>query len=141
MRLVTVELSKFKKRKIGDLLDLREEWCYLLKESRQMGEKESRELSCKDPEMESVMSYLRKFSQDEQFQILEEAQEKNRRDQAAREYDKFNEGKEEGKEEGKIQLQSELILKMLKKNTDIAFISEVTGLSEKKINKIKRQLT
>ena len=48
LRIVTVELSKFKqKRDPTALLDLREGWCYLLKESGKMGEREGTELSRK----------------------------------------------------------------------------------------------
>ena len=130
MCVVTVELNKFRKQEIGSLIDLREEWCYLLKESHKMGERESKELSSKDPEMESAMSYLRKFSRNEQFQILEEAREKNRRDQVAREHDKFH--------AGRMQRQTELILNMLEKKADISFISEVTGLSEEEINELRK---
>ena len=43
----TVELNKFKQRDPTALLDLQEEWCYLLKESRKMGEWEGKELSRK----------------------------------------------------------------------------------------------
>ena len=130
MHVVTVELSKFRKQEIGDLVDLREEWCYLLKKFHQMGERESEELSSKCPDMESAMSYLRKFSRSEQFQILEEAREKNRRDQAAREYDKFH--------AGRMQRQTELILSLLEKKADISFISEITGLSEEEIDQLSK---
>ena len=58
LRLVTVELSKFRKKKPASLLDLREEWCYLLKESRRMGERESEELSAKGEEMKKAMFHL-----------------------------------------------------------------------------------
>ena len=58
LRIVTVELSKFKQRDPTVLLDLREEWCYLLKESRKMGEREGKELSNKGREMEEAMFHL-----------------------------------------------------------------------------------
>ena len=42
-------------------------------------------------------------------------------------------GMEKGRQEG----QKELILNMLKKSADLSFISEITGLSEEEINKLK----
>ena len=41
------------------------------------------------------------------------------------------------KEQGRWEGRQQLILNMLKKKVDIAFISEVTGLSEKEIKKLK----
>ena len=55
---MTVELSKFKKREPSALLDLREEWCYLLKESKRMGERESEELSAKGEDMKKALFRL-----------------------------------------------------------------------------------
>ena len=103
------------------------------------------------------MSYLWKFSEDEQRQILEEAREKNRMDQLSREHDRFNEGekkgrreglqegerkgrregRQEGRQEGRKEERQEVILKMLEKKADTSFIAEVTGLSEEEINKLK----
>ena len=45
--------------------------------------------------------------------------------------------KEEGREEGREEGHEELILKMLKKELDISLVSEVTGLSEEEIRKLK----
>ena len=47
------------------------------------------------------------------------------------------EGIEKGRMEGIEKGRMEVILNMLKKKTDISFISEVTGLSEKEIKKLK----
>ena len=47
------------------------------------------------------------------------------------------EGWQKGQREGWQKGQREVILKMLQKKTDIAFISEVTGFSEKEIKKLK----
>ena len=140
LNLVTVELSKFKKRDISTLLDSREEWCYLLKESKRMGEREWKELSRKGSEMEEAMAYLRKFSREEQFRILEEAQEKNRRNQMAREDYVFDKGKEQGKEEGIKKGRMEIIFTMLQEKADPSFISKVTGLSETEIQKLSHKI-
>ena len=47
--------------------------------------------------------------------------------------------KEEGRQEGIQQNMQQVVLNMLKKSTDISFISEVTGLSEEEIKKIKNR--
>ena len=46
--------------------------------------------------------------------------------------------KREQWEKGKRERDKEVILKMLQKKTDISFIAEVTGLSEKEILKIQK---
>ena len=45
--------------------------------------------------------------------------------------------KEEGRQEGRQKRDREVVLNMLKKKTDIAFISEVMGLSEEEIKQLK----
>ena len=45
--------------------------------------------------------------------------------------------KEEGRLEGRLERNREVILKMFQKEADISFISEVTGLSEEEIRKLK----
>ena len=47
------------------------------------------------------------------------------------------EGLRKGRREGRQERNKEVVLNMLKKKTDISFISEVTGLSEKEIKNLK----
>ena len=47
--------------------------------------------------------------------------------------------RQEGQQEGWQKGQQEIILNMLKKSAKISFISEVTGVSEKEINKLKKE--
>ena len=47
------------------------------------------------------------------------------------------EGERKGRKEGRQEERKQVVLNMLKKKTDIAFISEVTGLSEKAIKQLK----
>ena len=131
LRLITVELSKFKKREPSELLDLREEWCYLLKESKQMGERESRELSAKGEDMKKAMFRLKELSREEGLRLVEEAKEKAWKDQMARERDSFNSGIAKGK--------IELVRNMLKNKLDIQLISKITGLPKKEISKLKNE--
>ncbi len=49
------------------------------------------------------------------------------------------EGWQKGQQEGRQKGQQEIILNMLKKSAKISFISEVTGVSEKEINKLKKE--
>ena len=46
-------------------------------------------------------------------------------------------GRQEGRQEGMQARGKEIVLNMLKKSADLSFISEVTGLSEKEIKKLK----
>ena len=48
------------------------------------------------------------------------------------------EGRQAGRQEGRQERNKEVVLNMLKKKTDISFISEVTGLSAKEIKKMKK---
>ena len=47
------------------------------------------------------------------------------------------EGLKKGRQEGRHERDKEVILNMLKEKADIAFISKVTGLSEKAIKQLK----
>ena len=131
LRVVTVELEKFSrgKRDISGPLDMREAWCYVLKWFEEMGEEDRRLFSSKSRKMEELMDWTRPLSLKEQEHILAEAREKNRRDREARDLYVLQQGMEK---------QSRAVaLNMLKKQTDIAFISEVTGLSVEEIKKLK----
>ncbi len=154
LRFVTVELSKFQSGgDMSTLVDFQDIWCYILKESRKMGQQEFKELSGRGPELEEAMTYLRKFSEAEQRQILREAREKNRRDQVAREDYVFDQGLEEGmakgmakgrkegmakgRSEGMAKGMAKVALNMLKSNFKLSVISNVTGFSKQKIKKLK----
>ena len=49
----------------------------------------------------------------------------------------WQEGRQEGMQEGRQEGMQAVALNMLKKSADIAFISEVTSLSEEEIKKLK----
>ncbi len=140
LRFVTVELSKFRTEgNVCTLVDFQDIWCYILKESRKMGQQEFKELSGRGPELEEAMAYLRKFSEAEQRQILSEAREKNRRDQVAREDYVFDQGKEEGIQKGKEEGRKEIVLSMIQNKMEASIISKITGLSEKEIKNLKEK--
>ena len=56
--------------------------------------------------------------------------------QKERDLDMIHRGQQEGRQEEKIQM----VGKLLDKNMDISFISEVTGLSNKEIEELQRSI-
>ena len=133
LQMVFVELTKFKIDDIKSLVDTREAWCYLLKWFEDMGERDRQLFAEQSQDMEELMDWTRPLSLEEQEKVLAEAREKNWRDRMAREDYVFQEGIEKGMEKG----MQAVALNMLKKSADMAFISEVTGLSVNEINNLK----
>ena len=50
------------------------------------------------------------------------------------------EGERKGRQEGRKERNKEIVLNMLTEKADISFISKVTGLSEKEIQKLKKRI-
>ena len=138
---VTVELSKFKKQEVKALLDFKEKWCYILKESGRMGEKEYKAFIAKSPEMEEDMVRFRRLSKEESYQMWEEAKEKARLIQASRENQAFEQGMEKGMsagmEKGMSAGMENVAINMLKNKFKLSVISEMTGLSTEEIKNLK----
>jgi predicted transposase/invertase (TIGR01784 family) len=119
-------------------------------------------LAEKSPELKKAVGVLMELSEDERNRMLYEAQEKARRDQAARMTGTFQRGLEQGLErgleqglergleqglergleqgleQGAEQTRIRIARSMLAKNTSMNFIVEVTGLTEGTINKLRR---
>ena len=91
IQFVVVELTKFTKR-TGDLLDLRDAWCYLLKEAPNMSGAEFDAIRNKGKEMGNAVKKLWELSEEDHVQIRIEAREKQRMDQMAREQYQWEEG-------------------------------------------------
>ena len=105
--------------------------------------------------MKQAVDQLEEVSRDEALQILADAREKARMDKIAElDYSREEglakgmekgrlEGRQEGlakgRQEGMEKGRQEVVLNMLKKKTNIIFISEVTGLSVEEIKKLKNQ--
>ena len=151
LRIVFVELSRFQREYLSELnnmFDFRDLWCYILKKSNSISVKECKILSKKGEEMKRAVEHLRDLSQDEVLRREEEAREKFLMDQKAEKAYAFDEGLEKGMEKGRQQgmqkgRQEErraVALNILRKNLDISFISEVTGLSEEEIKDLKKRL-
>ena len=128
MQFVVVELAKFAKR-TGELVDLRDAWCYLLKEAPNMNGAEFEAIGNKGEEMGNAVKKLWNLSEEDHVRELIEAREKQRMDQLAREQYQREEGREEGR--------AEVALQMLGKGLDIATICECTGLTEKEVEALK----
>ena len=185
--IVLVELNKFKKEDLKSF-DLKDLWCYLIKNAKRITKRELSVISERGSVMREAAVRIRKLSKEESELMYEEAMEKQRWDRAAeRAYarevglaqgrkkglkqgrrigfvqgrDKGIEqgikegieqgiqkgieqgrakGKEEGREEGKEEGMELVALNMLKNKTDIDFIVKMTGLSQSKIFKLKKNL-
>ena len=107
LRIVLVELSKFRAMLPGDLFDLRDLWCYTLKRSGRMGRREWEVLFQKGREMKMAMKLLKFLSNDESVRFQEEAWEKFQRDlRGQREYaieQGMKQGMKQGMEQGRQQ--------------------------------------
>ena len=75
------------------------------------------------------------MSEDDRLRYEQESRDKFLFDQHWDRIYKFEEGLEKGIEKGK----EEIVLRMLGKNLDFSFISEITGVSEKEIKKIQKK--
>ena len=123
--IVLVELNKFKEKDLSKIIDLRNMWCYLIKNSGRIKSKELKEISKKGDEMKQAVRRLEKLSREETMQILEESREKARMDRIAEiEY-------------GRNAEREKIARKMLITGSDVNFIQTVTGLSKDHILKLK----
>ena len=129
MQFVVVELKKFPKRTVKELVDLREHWCYILKEAPHISEGEFKAIKKKGKEMGNAVKRLWNLSEDDYIREQIEAREKQRMDQLARE----DYAREEGREEGREEEREEVALHMLAEGENIAKICKYTGLTEKEV--------
>ncbi len=157
MSFVIVELDKFQSQ-LGELIDIKENWCYFLKRSGQMDQKEYLYFKDKGGIMAEAAEHLWVLSKDETLQELDMVKERARRDQVDREEFVRDEGREEGlekgreegmekgfkkgiekgREEGMEKGMEKIALNMLKENLNISLISTMTGLSKNDILKLKK---
>ena len=129
------------KEDINKLLDLKSQWCYLLKESKTLTHEKAQLLSRKGEDMAEALKFLYELSAENRRWAEQQAIEKHERDQRAEKEYVFDEGLEKGRKEGMqkgMQKERQVVaLNMLKKQLDFSLISEVTGLSEEEIKKLK----
>ena len=146
MGIIVVELNKFKKEDVKSF-DMKEMWCYLIKNAKKITKRELSLISERGSEMKEAAVRITKLSKEESELWEEEAIEKNRRDRVA-ELDFARDeglemgmlkGMEAGRAEGMVKGVSLTALNMLKENIDIHVISKVTGLTVEKIEKLKNE--
>ena len=148
LKIVIVELSKFKYENLQNL-DKKGSWCYVLKKSENLHEKELEILKKKG--LGGAMALLKNVSESDRLRYEQESRDKFLFDQRWDRVYKFEEGKKEGIEEGlqkgmqkglqkgRQEGMEEVVLSMLNKNLDFSLISEITGLSKEEIKKIQKR--
>ena len=140
--IVLVELEKFKASSFGRLIDKKDIWSYLIKNSHHISKKQLGILSKKGGGMKEATKRLSVLSEDENLRMLEEAREKNWRDEQARRDFAIEEGLEKGLEKGlkkgELEAQRRIALNLLKENVDLNIIEKTTGLSKAEIKNLKK---
>ena len=150
-RLCHNQLIKFQSEgDMSTLVDFQDIWCYILKESKKVGQKEFNELSGRGLEISTFLNQSNNsdelseglkwrnlwhicvnFQKQNKGKLLRDAREKNRRDRVAREDYVFDQGKDEGRKE--------IALSMIQKKLNLSIISEITRLSEDEIKELKEK--
>ena len=144
LNVIFVELSKFKKREVKRLFDLREEWCYILKESSSIKERELEELSQRGSEMKTAVERVKKLSKVEKLRIIEEKREKGRwihEGQMAYARDEgIKQGIERGIEQGHAKAVKEMVIKLIKEGLENPTIAKVTGWTEPELINFRKKM-
>ena len=134
---------------IDKLLDLKSQWCYLLRESGRLTVQKAKLLSTKGEDMALALKFLHEMSADHRRQAEQEALEKqewDRRAELAYAHDEGFEkgvkdgrahGHAEGMEQGMEKERQAVVLNMLQEKADMSLICKVTGLAEEEIKKLK----
>ena len=140
LKIVIVELSKFKYENLQNL-DKKGSWCYVLKESERIGEKELEILKKKG--LGGAMALLKNVSESDRLRYEQESRDKFMFDLHWDKIYKFEEGKKEGIEEGlqkgRQEGIEEVVLNMLENGFDLDSISKATKLSKAEIKKIQKR--
>ena len=144
LNVIFVELAKFKKKEVKRLFDLREEWCYILKKSSSIKERDLKELSQRGLEMKTAVERVKKLSKDEKLRIIEEKREKGRwiyESQMAYARNKgIKQGLEQGIEQGRIDERQIFAKRLLQSKFNNTEIVRLTGLTEKEVCQIRKKL-
>jgi predicted transposase/invertase (TIGR01784 family) len=142
-----IELPKFKIKEIGKLSNIVEKWCYFFKYAPTTKEADLAKIAGKDEVIEKAYEELNQFNWSQEELMLYEEEVKRIMDNLAAEEYIFNQGMEKGRAEGMEKGRAEGIEKekkeiaksMLGKDSEIAFIQEITGLSKEDILKLKQE--
>ena len=117
--LLAEQLNKFNKR-IDELVDMRDWWCYIMKHSAELTAEQVEYLS-QDGETKIVLEHLAEMSKDDAEYLRETIEQKRKWEDRAR--------KEELEEKARAENTQEIALSMLRKGYEVSEISEVTDLS------------
>ena len=150
MQFVVVELAKFTTGS-EKIVDKREAWCYILKQSHDMSQKDCQQVEKQGAEMAGVIKGLWNLSKDEMEMARMEMEEKYRLDRLSEREYAFDQGKAQGMKAGEKQgLQKGLqkgvqkglqkvALEMLKKGADVSLIQQYTGLTLAEVKKLAKK--
>ena len=156
LQMMFIDLGCFKKD-IRQELDKKDQWCYFIKNAGRLSRDQLKLLSTKGEDMAKAvglfdnvsardLEWLRKRTEERaHWDKISMQAEARRKGHAQGKAEGHAEGKAEGHAEGHAEgmekgMEKErrvVALNMLKKQADMAFISEVTGLSVEEINKLK----
>jgi predicted transposase/invertase (TIGR01784 family) len=92
------------------------------------------------PDEVAPVGRLMELSDEERQLLLEEAQEKARRDQASRIKAAYREGLEEGKTEAIAEWKAEVAKRMLQRNISIDLVVSCTGFSPAEVTQMANDL-
>lgn len=138
-----IELPKFHKNKIEELVNIVEKWCYFFKYASNTSEEDLQRLIGSDLVIQQAYEALNQFNWNEQELIAYEQEIKRIRDNRAAsdyQYDKGKDaGKAEGIEQGKSQRNLEIAKNLLSQNINLQTISSATGLSIDEIKKLHKE--
>ena len=142
LKIVIVELSKLDKL-YDETFDLKEKWCYILRESGKIT-REEYEILSKDEEMKMALDHLEELSRDEQLRQEAFTRKINEvaygLDRAGLIEEGLQKGRVEGLQEGLQKGLYKVALNMLRGGFEEATISKITGLSKDEIKELKLKM-
>ena len=127
---VIVELGKFAKDS-KTLYNVRDSWCYLLKNSNKMNRLEYKGLLNQGGDMTKAVNQLWNLSQDEALREYTRALEKQEMDRISDKDEAFKEGRQEGVKE--------VVLKFLNAGMSVEKVSQISGLSKTEIHNFQEK--
>lgn len=137
---IFIEISKFNKSEEELEIGI-DKWCYALKNLPNL-RKRPKALGDKIFAKLFREAKIARFTEEERMSYEESL--KRSRDYQNTINTSFNQGKIEGEREGivkgKLELSKEFVRNAIKKNLSVSLIAELTGLSKREIEKIKKQL-
>ena len=149
LQMVFVDLSRFKKKNIEELVDERDKWCYLLKESWRLSREQAGQLARKGEDMAKAVGLFDNVSARDLEFLKRRTEEREHWDRLSMKAEAFRKGSaegmekgikdgmEKGMEKGMEEGQKTLILKLLESGIGVQTLCKGTGLSEEEIKKLK----